>query len=505
MSQSQTARARRDRLAPTNAPAPSPARSRNRFPRRQQALLVLADAGLAEAFFLVAWQLAGSVGMRVGANPIGGPVPWLLAVLFPMIVASRGLYRLGSFPSWRGQAKAGLRAIAWSVGLSVGGLFLFAREIPFALRLVLLFYHAMMAAWMLAMRPLLSVLLRRRYAPLDGGPERVLILGADGPGRSLAQRITSGPVPADVVAFADLDQPRAGRFEPFHLVALEELPALAAGLQVDLVILARPDLSREAVVRVTDRLAAGGVQVRVAANALNRIVDSLPFETMGGVPLLPVGQTPMTGSAQRLKRVFDFTAALAGGLAIMPVVLLLALLVRLSSPGPVLFRQTRIGKGGRPFTFYKFRSMRVDNDDTAHREYVSSLLRHGAAAATDGAGRQVYKLVDDARVTGVGNFLRRTSLDELPQLINVLRGEMSLVGPRPCVPFEYELYRDWQKRRLDVTPGMSGLWQVTGRSFVGFEDMVLLDLFYIANWSFGTDLKLLLRTVPVVIWGRGGL
>jgi lipopolysaccharide/colanic/teichoic acid biosynthesis glycosyltransferase len=179
--------------------------------------------------------------------------------------------------------------------------------------------------------------------------------------------------------------------------------------------------------------------------------------------------------------------------------------VRTSSPGPVLFRQARIGKGGRPFTFYKFRSMRVDNDDTAHREYVSNLLRHGGAAATDGSGRKVYKLVDDARITGIGSFLRRTSLDELPQLINVLRGEMSLVGPRPCVPFEYELYRDWQKRRLDVTPGMSGLWQVTGRSFVGFEDMVLLDLFYIANWSFGTDLKLLLRTVPVVIWGRGGL
>jgi exopolysaccharide biosynthesis polyprenyl glycosylphosphotransferase len=505
MSQSQTARARRERLAPTMVPAPAPARHRRRFPRRQQALLVLADAGLAEAFFLIAWQLAGSVGMRVGANPIGGPVPWLLAVLFPLIVASRGLYRLGRFPSWRGQAKAGLRAIAWSVGLSVGALFLFAREIPLALRLVLGSYHAMLALWMVALRPLLSVLLRRRYVSLEGGRERVLILGADGPGRSLAQRISGGPVPAEVVAFADLEHPRTGRFEPFHLVVLDDLPALAAALEADLVILARSDLPREAVVRVTDRLAARGVQVRIAANVLNRIVDSLPFETLGGVPLLPVGQTPMTRGAERLKRAFDFAAAFFGGLVILPVVLVLALLVRISSPGPVLFRQVRIGKGGRPFAFYKFRSMRVDSDDSAHREYVASLLQHGAAAATDGAGRKVYKLVDDARVTRIGSFLRRTSLDELPQLINVLRGEMSLVGPRPCVPFEYELYRDWQKRRLDVTPGMSGLWQVTGRSFVGFEDMVLLDLFYIANWSFGTDLKLLLRTVPVVIWGRGGL
>ena len=504
MSQSQTVRASQQRLAPTTQTALPAARSRRRFPRRQQALLVLADAGLAEAFFLVAWDLAGRIGVRVGANPIGGPIPWLLAVLFPLIVASRGLYRLGRFPSWRGQAKAGLRAIAWSVGLSVGALFLFAREIPFALRLVLGFYHAMLALWMVALRPLLAVLLRRRYVSRDGGRERVLILGADAPGRSLAQRISHGPIPAEVVAFADLEPPRSGRFEPFHLVALNDLPALAAGLQADLVILARSDLPREAVVRVTDRLAAGGVHVRVAANALNRIVDSLPFETLGGVQLLPVGQTPLTGGAQRLKRAFDFSAALIGGLAILPVVSVLALLVRLSSPGPVLFRQVRIGKGGKPFTFYKFRSMRTDNDDRAHREYVSNFLQNGAAAATDEAGRKIYKLVDDARVTGIGRFLRRTSLDELPQLINVLRGEMSLVGPRPCVPFEYELYRDWQKRRLDVTPGMSGLWQVTGRSFVGFEDMVLLDLFYIANWSFATDLKLLLRTVPVVIWGRGG-
>lgn len=505
MSLTQTARARPDRLAPTLARAPASTRSRRRFPRRQQAMLVLADAGLAEAFFLVAWQLAGSVGVRVGANPVGGPVPWLLAVLFPLIVASRGLYRLGRFPSWRGQAKAGLRAIAWSAGLSVGALFLFAREIPFALRLVLVSYHAMLAIWMVALRPLLAVLLRRRYVSRDGGRERVLILGADGSGRSLAKRIASGTVPAEVVAFADLELPRTGRFDPFHLVELEELPALAADLQADLVILARPDLPREAVVRVTDRLAAGGVQVRVAANALHRIIDSLPFESLGGVPLLSVGQMPMAGGAQRLKRAFDFAAALAGGLVILPMLLVLAVLVRLSSPGPVLYRQVRIGKGGRPFTFYKFRSMRVNNDDTAHREYVSNLLRHGAAAAIDGSGRKVYKLIDDARITGIGRILRRTSLDELPQLINVLRGEMSLVGPRPCVPFEYELYRDWQKRRLDVTPGMSGLWQVTGRSFVGFEDMVLLDLFYIANWSFGTDIKLLLRTVPVVIWGRGGL
>jgi lipopolysaccharide/colanic/teichoic acid biosynthesis glycosyltransferase len=149
--------------------------------------------------------------------------------------------------------------------------------------------------------------------------------------------------------------------------------------------------------------------------------------------------------------------------------------------------------------------MRVADEDAIHRRYVEDLVQNGGAAATDTSGQKIYKLVNDSRLTSLGRFLRRASLDELPQLWNVLRGEMSLVGPRPCLPFEYELYKDWQKRRLQVTPGMTGLWQVTGRSYVTFEDMVLLDLFYIANWSFFMDLKLLLRTAPVVVWGKGGI
>ena len=204
-----------------------------------------------------------------------------------------------------------------------------------------------------------------------------------------------------------------------------------------------------------------------------------------------------------LKRLFDLAGATVGGLVLLPVFLAVAIGIKLTSPGPILFRQKRIGKDGKEFTFYKFRSM-IDGDDARHREYSEAFVRNGSEAGLDERGRKVYKITDDPRITRVGRFLRRTSLDEFPQLVNVLRGDMSLVGPRPCLPYEWELYEGWHKARLGATPGLTGLWQVTGRSNVSFNDMVILDLYYLYNWSFLWDLKLILQTIPVIILGKGG-
>jgi lipopolysaccharide/colanic/teichoic acid biosynthesis glycosyltransferase len=190
-----------------------------------------------------------------------------------------------------------------------------------------------------------------------------------------------------------------------------------------------------------------------------------------------------------------------------PVFLMIALAIKVSSKGPVLFRQTRVGQYGRPFTFLKFRSMHVDNDSSIHREYVTQLIagqaeRNPSNGNGDGAG--AYKLTDDDRITWVGNFLRRTSLDELPQLLNVLRGDMSLVGPRPAIPYELAAYQTWHRRRvLEVKPGITGLWQVTGRSRVKFDEMVRLDLRYAETWSPWLDIKILLRTPRAVFEGEG--
>ncbi len=489
------------RRASSRAPGSGP--PIRRVSRRHQALLVLADAGLAEAFFLTATYVAAGVGIH-GHSASAGPWPIVLAILFPLVVATRGLYRLSRFPSWRGQAAAGMRAVVWSVAIGICALFLFAREIPVALRLVLVFYHAMLAVWMVAVRPILTVLLDRALAP-ETPRQRALFLGSDWSTLQLARSMLRRSDRPEILGFMDLDMPQSGPLHPFFRVEPDEIPGLALDLGADLVVLARPDLPREQVVRLGDQLSSVGIRVSVACNAFNKLVDSMPFETLGGVLVMPLGHAPPTVWRQRLKRVFDLAACIVGGIAVLPGILVIALVVRLSSPGPVLFRQIRIGRDGRPFVFYKFRSMRSGSDDTEYRRYIEDLMTKGGAAATDSMGRRVYKLVDDSRITPIGRFLRRTSLDELPQLLNVLRGEMSLIGPRPCLPFEFDLYQDWQKRRLSVTPGMTGLWQVTGRSFVTFEDMVLMDLFYISNWSFLMDLKLLFRTVPVVIWGKGGL
>jgi exopolysaccharide biosynthesis polyprenyl glycosylphosphotransferase len=207
------------------------------------------------------------------------------------------------------------------------------------------------------------------------------------------------------------------------------------------------------------------------------------------------------------KRVMDVAGSLLLLMLTSPVLFIVAMAVRFSSKGPILYRQQRVGQFGKPFTFLKFRSMYVDNDPTLHRHYVMQLIagkaeRHATNDSGDGAG--VYKLTKDHRITRVGAFLRRTSLDELPQLFNVLTGEMSLVGPRPAIPYEVAAYQTWHRRRvLEVKPGITGLWQVNGRGRVAFDEMVRLDLRYAKEWSPWLDLKILLRTPRAVIVGAG--
>jgi lipopolysaccharide/colanic/teichoic acid biosynthesis glycosyltransferase len=210
-----------------------------------------------------------------------------------------------------------------------------------------------------------------------------------------------------------------------------------------------------------------------------------------------------TGRA--MKRAMDISGSLLLLAILSPVFFIIAAAIKLTSRGPILFRQQRIGEHGTVFTFLKFRSMYVNNDASQHKEYVRQLIAGKASKQpTNGAGEGIFKLTNDPRITPVGNFLRRTSLDELPQFLNVLRGDMSLVGPRPPVPYEVEAYETWHRRRLiEAKPGITGLWQVQGRSRVGFDDMVRLDLRYARDCSPWVDLKILVQTPKAVIAGNG--
>lgn len=209
---------------------------------------------------------------------------------------------------------------------------------------------------------------------------------------------------------------------------------------------------------------------------------------------------PRYSAAERFaKRLIDLSAAGLVMLLGAPIFAVLAILVKCSSPGPVFFRQTRLGRDGMPFTFYKFRTMQHKNDDSVHRSFAEEFIQ----GSNSGSEKRVFKMTKDPRVTPIGNFLRRSSLDEIPQFYNVLRGEMSLVGPRPPICYELDHYQDWHKDRLKVTPGLTGLWQVSGRSQVPFDEMVRLDLHYISHWSLGLDLKIMWKTIPVMVRGDG--
>ena len=216
----------------------------------------------------------------------------------------------------------------------------------------------------------------------------------------------------------------------------------------------------------------------------------------------PAGVVPVgSRGALRVKRWMDLLIGSALVIALAPLLALVGVAIRLDSPGPVFFRQTRIGRGGRPFAMLKFRSMVEGAPEDPHRNLVVAQVR---AAAEDGdvewsaAPRQIFKLVGDPRITRVGRWLRRTSLDELPQLFNVLRGDMSLVGPRPPLPYEYEAYAPWHRERLAMPQGMTGLWQVSGRSRLSYRQMIELDIEYVRTWSLWLDLKVLARTPRAV-------
>jgi len=210
-------------------------------------------------------------------------------------------------------------------------------------------------------------------------------------------------------------------------------------------------------------------------------------------------------SLLRIKQVIDFVGCSLMLILCSPLFLVIALAIKASSKGPVLFRQQRIGQYGQSFTFLKFRSMHIDNDESVHKEYATRLIAGVEdSKQSNSNGEPIFKLTNDTRVTRVGKFLRRTSLDELPQLVNVLKGNMSLVGPRPALPYEVAAYQTWHRRRiLQVKPGITGLWQVTGRSSVKFDEMVRLDLRYAMSWSPLLDIQILMRTPHAVIWGTG--
>jgi exopolysaccharide biosynthesis polyprenyl glycosylphosphotransferase len=324
-----------------------------------------------------------------------------------------------------------------------------------------------------------------------GYRRRAVIVGSGGHIEAVAKALGSGPHPTvSVVGFISLE-PRPGN----GLRSLGSLDGLGGVLddeQIDEVIIADPDFPQERAVALVDEAHDHGVRVRIAPSTMEILIHRADFVPGEVLPLFELRAPVFEGIDYAIKRSFDLIGATLLLTVLSPLLALIALAVKLGSRGPVLYRSTRIGIAGEPFACLKFRTMFADAEARQ-----SDLEEHNEASGA------LFKIRDDPRLTRVGRHLRRYSLDELPQLVNVLRGQMSLVGPRPLPERDFELLEDWHMKRYLVLPGMTGLWQVSGRAELGFDDLVRLDFLYLERWSVFLDLTILAKTVPAVIWGRG--
>jgi exopolysaccharide biosynthesis polyprenyl glycosylphosphotransferase len=321
-------------------------------------------------------------------------------------------------------------------------------------------------------------------------PERVLVIGNAGTTALVRRKLNDDPaLNATVVGRVGSSSDLGDRPDKL-LGGVAELPAVIQQHRIERVVVAPEQEGGDEVVDIIRLATACGVRVAVLPRMLEVMGTAVVFDDLGGQVLLEVRGFGLSPSSRLLKRSFDLIVGSLMSLVLAPLLLAIALAIKLTSRGPALFRQTRVGKNGREFQMLKFRTMVTDADQRKHE-----LLELNAAAP-------MFKIPDDPRTTRIGRFLRRRSLDELPQLLNVLRGDMSLVGPRPLITEEDRLFSGWQRRRYHVAPGVTGPWQILGSSRVPMSDMVTIDYLYCANWSLWLDAKVLARTIPYVLSRR---
>lgn len=241
-----------------------------------------------------------------------------------------------------------------------------------------------------------------------------------------------------------------------------------------------------------------GITVKVVPDMYDRIASEVFVENVGSLPLMKLGVPPLRPFQIYVKRVFEIVVTVPLLILLVPLMALVAVAIKIEDGGSVFFRQKVLGLNGEPITIYKFRSMTQGSDDTGHRKYIEKFVNLNEPADKD---KGLYKITDDDRVTRVGRLIRKYSFDEVPQLWNVILGDLSLVGPRPPIPYEYIHYDEYHRKRLLIKPGLTGLWQVSGKSRLSFEKMVMLDILYINDWSFWFDVKIILDTIPVLFRG----
>jgi exopolysaccharide biosynthesis polyprenyl glycosylphosphotransferase len=421
--------------------------------------------------------------------PILLPLMLLLALRF----TTRGLYR--SSPRLGLLDQIGIIVGSTVTGIALLIVFVFLYKPFYYSRLIFAFAGATIVVLLVSWRLLRAGVQHWQWSH-GIGQERVLVVGGTGLGQEVMGGLAASPGLGYTLAGYLDDRPivEHGRVTHIyrHLGAFDELDRAIEQSGAQQVILALPFWEQGRLPELVATCERLGVGYLLAPDFYQLSFDRVDLHQLSGVPLLRPKEIRLRGANLAFKRATDVATVLITAPFSLALGGLIALLIRLDSPGPVLFRQHRVGKNGHLFMCYKFRTMVPDAE-----------ARKAALALHNEADGPLFKMRDDPRVTRFGRFLRRTSLDELPQLVNVLRGEMSVIGPRPALPDEVACYEPWHRRRLEVMPGCAGLVQALGRSDMSFDEQVRLDIYYAENWSIGMDLRVLLMVIPAVIGGRG--
>lgn len=334
---------------------------------------------------------------------------------------------------------------------------------------------------------------------------KVLIIGGDKAGNYVADELEHDPfADFEIMGFLDDYKEKGEKInDRFHnLGKLNDLDKILADHDADEILIAIDHAPYERLIQIVGKSLQTGKSVKIYSDLLHVITEKMDVEHYSHIPLISLTQKPLNAPEWDEKRVLDVLLSCMALILLAPLFVAVAIGIKLSSRGPVIFKQKRIGKNGRSFDFYKFRSMHMGNSDSRHKEYVHDFITKDDQCKSDDI--KVYKITHDPRIFKFGKFIRKTSIDEFPQFFNVIKGDMALVGPRPCLDYEWGCYEEWHKNRLNILPGCTGLWQALGRSSVTFEEMVILDLYYISNMTLWLDLKIVLQTIPVIFLGKGG-
>ena len=457
--------------------------------------LVVDSISIIMAFISAYYIRQGFTGTRLFYNP---PVPFimylpvlvLVIIVFPCVFFISGLYQPIRSISY-------LKEILNILKASILGVFLtfalaFCLKLGFVSRSLLFLFWFLITLYLPIIRIILRYFLASLY--LKGyNSQQVLIVGKGELAEKISFTLNKHPeLGFHIIGFIDEEgnSDKASRVQTMGKI--NDIPDILHETIVDEVVFAVPIEGCERMTEAIKLCEVEGIRVRIVADLFERTIARAKIDDIDGIPIITLETGPAQELALAVKRVLDVIVSFLSLIILSPLFVIIALLIKIDSPGHIFFRQERMGQNGRRFKLLKFRSM-IDGAEG---------LQTNIQGLNEASG-PVFKIKNDPRITMVGRFLRKTSLDELPQFINVLKGEMSLVGPRPPLPDEVAQYKNWQRRRLSMKPGITCIWQVSGRSNVSFEKWMKMDMEYIDNWSLVLDIKILLKTIWVVLYGKG--